>query len=48
MSTYDIEYFFPNAVAPYDDIEVCREKCGLTVEQMNYFLNDDLLPIPNF
>ena len=48
MSTYDIEYFFSNAVAPYDDIEVCREKCGLTVEQINYFLNDNLLPIPNF
>ena len=47
LSTYDTEYFFPNQPAPYD-IETCRIKCGLTVEQMNYFLNDNLLPIPNF
>jgi hypothetical protein len=47
LSTYDTEYFFPNQTAPYD-IETCRKKCGLTVEQMNYFLNDTLLPIPNF
>jgi hypothetical protein len=47
QSTYDKEYFFPNQSAPYD-IETCRRICDLTVEQMNYFLNDNLLPFPNF
>lgn len=47
QSTYDKEYFFPNQPAPYD-IETCRQICGLNNEQMNYFLTDELLPIPNF
>ncbi|MFC4480190.1 hypothetical protein [Flavobacterium chungangensis] len=46
-STYDKEYFFPNQPAP-NDIETCRQICNLTNEQMNYFLTDELLPIPNF
>ncbi|MEN2401074.1 hypothetical protein GKZ90_0014905 [Flavobacterium sp. MC2016-06] len=46
-STYDKEYFFPNQPAPYD-IETCRNICDLTNEQMNYFLTDELLPIPDF
>lgn len=47
QSTYDEEYFFPNQPAP-DDIETCRIICDLTVEQMNYFLNDNLVPVPIF
>lgn len=46
-STYDTEYFFPNQTAPMD-LETCRQICNLTNEQMNYFLTDQLLPIPNF
>jgi len=46
-STHDKESFFPNQSAPYD-IETCRQICNLTNEQMNYFLTDELLPIPNF
>lgn len=46
-STYDKEYFFPNQPAPLD-LETCRQICDLTNEQMNYFLTDELLPIPNF
>lgn len=47
LSTYDKEYFFPNQPAPLD-LETCRQICNLTNEQMNYFLTDELLPIPNF
>jgi len=47
QSTYDKEYFFPNQPAPLD-LETCRQICNLTNEQMNYFLTDELLPIPNF
>ncbi|MFD2939843.1 hypothetical protein [Flavobacterium notoginsengisoli] len=47
QSTYDKEYFFPNQPSPYD-LETCRRICDLTKEQMNYFLTDELLPIPNF
>jgi hypothetical protein len=47
QSTYDKEYFFPNQPAPLD-LETCRQICDLTNEQMNYFLTDELLPIPNF
>lgn len=47
QSTYDKKYFFPNQPAP-DDLETCRRICDLTIEQMNYFLTDELLPIPNF
>jgi hypothetical protein len=47
QSTYDKKYFFPNEPAP-DDLETCRRICDLTIEQMNYFLTDELLPIPNF
>lgn len=46
-STYDKEYFFPNQPAPLD-LETCSQICDLTNEQMNYFLTDELLPIPNF